>query len=94
VLLLPAIAEAYALAFNEARGVVTAAAVSAVALDAPQREALGQALGKAAGKEVELETSVDASVLGGVSVTMGGRTFDGTVKAQLQALRRRLQGAA
>jgi F-type H+-transporting ATPase subunit delta len=94
VQILPAIAEAYAEAWNEARGVVAAAAVSAVELDAPQKEALGKALGKAAGKEVELQTSVDPSVLGGVRVTMGGRTYDGTVAAQLQALRRRLQGAA
>lgn len=92
--LLPAIAEAYALAWNEARGVMDAAAVSAVELDAPQKQALREALEKATGKGVELVTRVDASVLGGLRVSLGGRTFDGTVKAQLAALRRRLSGAA
>jgi F-type H+-transporting ATPase subunit delta len=95
VQILPAIAQAYAQAWNESRGVVSAAAVSAVELDAAQKEALGRALGQAAGgKVVELETRVEPAVLGGLRVTMGGRTLDGTVAAQLRALRRRLQGAA
>jgi F-type H+-transporting ATPase subunit delta len=92
--LLPAITEAFVEAWNEARGVVAASAVSAVELDAAEKQALSEALAKAAGKSVELETRVDAAVLGGLRVTMGGRTLDGTVAAQLQALRRRLQGAA
>lgn len=92
--ILPAIAEAYAMAWNEVRGVVAADAVSAVELDSQEKQALGQALEKVAGKVVELHTSVDPSVLGGLRVTLGGRTLDGTVGAQLRALRRRLQGAA
>jgi F-type H+-transporting ATPase subunit delta len=92
--LLPAITEAYTLAWNEARGVVEAAVVSAVELDAPQKRALRDALQEATGKSVELKTKVDASVLGGLRVTLDGRTLDGTVAAQLRALRRRLQGAA
>jgi F-type H+-transporting ATPase subunit delta len=92
--LLPAILEAYAQAWNEARGVVEAEAVSAVELDAAQKQALRQALEKATGKSVELSTKVDPSVLGGLRVSLGGRTLDGTVKAQLAALRQRLQGAA
>jgi F-type H+-transporting ATPase subunit delta len=94
VLILSAITEAYIEAWNAARGIVAAAAVSAVELDAAQKQALALALGKVAGQEVELHTSQDPLVLGGVRVTMGGRTLDGTVAAQLQALRRRLQGVA
>jgi F-type H+-transporting ATPase subunit delta len=94
VLLLPAISEAYTVAWNEARGVVMAEAVSAVDLDAGQTLALSEGLARAAGKAVELTTRVDPSVLGGLRVTVGGRTLDGTVLAQLQALRRSLQGAA
>jgi F-type H+-transporting ATPase subunit delta len=94
VRILPAIAEEFALAWNEGRGVVAAAAVSAIDLDATQKLALAQALEKAAGKTVELTTSVDPTVLGGLRVTLGGRTLDGTVVTQLRALRRRLQGAA
>jgi F-type H+-transporting ATPase subunit delta len=94
VLLLPAVAEAFAEAWNEARGVLSAVAVSAVELDATQKQALSEALEKVSGKTVELQTKVDASVLGGLRVSLGGRTLDGTIEAQLGALRRRLQGAA
>jgi len=92
--ILPAVAEAFVEAWNEARGVVSAFAVSAVELDLAQKQALGEALEKVSGKKVELKTRVEASVLGGVRVTLAGRTLDGTVEAQLGALRRRLQGAA
>jgi F-type H+-transporting ATPase subunit delta len=92
--LLPAVTEAFVEAWNEARGAVAATAVSAVELDASQRQALVSALEKGTGKSVELDTKVDASVLGGLRVTLGGRTLDGTVEARLRALRRRLQGAA
>jgi F-type H+-transporting ATPase subunit delta len=94
VRLLPTIAEAYADAWNEARGVLSAKAVSAVELQPAQREALSAALQKATGKGIELEARVDGAVLGGVRVTLGGRTFDGTVKTQLGALKRKLRGAA
>lgn len=92
--LLPAIAAAYVEAWNAARGVVSAEAVSAVELDPGQEKALREALAKATGKGIELLTRVEPALLGGLRVTMGGRTFDGTVKAQLLALKRRLQGAA
>jgi F-type H+-transporting ATPase subunit delta len=92
--LLPAIAEAYAESWNAARGVVSAEAVSAMELDTGQEKALVTALEKTAGKGVELRTRVDPGVLGGLKVTMGGRTFDGTAKAHLIALKRRLEGAA
>ena len=42
------------------------------------------------GAEVELATKVEPEVLGGLRVRMGGRTYDGTVGAQLAALRRSL----
>jgi F-type H+-transporting ATPase subunit delta len=92
--ILPAITEAYVEAWNESRDVLAAEGVSAVELDAQQKQALGEALKKAAGKSVELKTRADASVLGGLRVTIGGRTLDGTVATQLHALRRKLEGAA
>jgi F0F1-type ATP synthase delta subunit len=39
---------------------------------------------------VELARRVDADVLGGILVRMGGRTYDGTVRSQLKALRESL----
>jgi F-type H+-transporting ATPase subunit delta len=88
--MLGALALAYGEELNAAQGVVAATAVSAVPLDEPQREALKSALGDAVGKRIELEGQVDPAVLGGVLVRVGGRTYDGTVRARLHALRRRL----
>ena len=88
--LLPALAEEYADALNRREGRVSAQAVSAVPLAEAQRAALAQALGSAVGRNVELEARVDPAVLGGVRVTVGGRTYDGTVRSRLAALRERL----
>lgn len=92
--LLPAIAEDYGVMVNAARGIVPAEVTGAVALSAGQERALAKALRATVGAELELTTRVDPQVLGGLRVKMGGRTYDGTVRAQLAALRRRLAGGS
>ena len=89
VALLPDVVEAYADLANAARGVVSAEAVSAVALPEAQRRALAVALGGPAGP-AELRSRVDPALIGGLLVRVGGRTYDGTVRTRLAALRRRL----
>jgi F-type H+-transporting ATPase subunit delta len=86
---LPDVADAYAEAANGAHGVVSAEAASAVPLGDTQRRALAAALGET----VELRTRVEPALVGGVLVRVGGRTYDGTVRARLSALRRRLAAA-
>jgi F-type H+-transporting ATPase subunit delta len=88
--LLPDVADAFAEAVNAAHGVVSAEAISAVSLAEAERKALARALGET----VELRTSVEPGLLGGVLVRLGGRTYDGTVRARLAALRRRLAAAS
>jgi F-type H+-transporting ATPase subunit delta len=88
--LLPALAAEYAAAWNAAQGIVTAEAVSAAPLEPEQRQALAAALGGALGAKVDLRARVDPAVLGGVLVNASGRTYDGTVRGRLLALRRRL----
>jgi F-type H+-transporting ATPase subunit delta len=90
--LLPNVADAFTEAWNAARGVVTARAVTAAPLTPGQQERLTAALSGAAGGAVELEAAVDPSLLGGVRVTMAGRIYDGTVRGRLQGLRRHLEG--
>jgi F-type H+-transporting ATPase subunit delta len=88
--LLPSVAEHFERTWNESRGVASGEAVSATPLSEEQREALGAALGKNLGLTVELRTRVDPGLLGGLRVTVGGRTYDGSVRARLRALRERL----
>jgi F-type H+-transporting ATPase subunit delta len=92
--LLPAIAEAYGEMANAARGIVPAEVTGAVVLSARQEKALAKALTATLGAELELTTRVDPQVLGGLRVKMGGRTYDGTVRAQLAVLHRRLAGGS
>jgi F-type H+-transporting ATPase subunit delta len=92
--LLPTVAEVFADAWNVHRGVIAADAVSAVELQPAQTEALSAALAKAAALEVELRPLVDPHVLGGLVVRMGGKTYDGSVRGRLAALRETLLGKA
>ena len=92
--LLPALAEEFARASSALQGRVSAEAVTAVPLGEPQQAALSEALGAAVGKTVELDARVDPSLLGGVLVKLGGRHYDGSVRAQLAALRARLSSGS
>ena len=88
--LLPRVAEAFAALADSANGFLTAEVRTARPLDAEQCERLSQALSRVAGVEVRLRQTVDPELLAGASVTVGGRTFDGSVAGGLERLRRRL----
>ncbi len=84
--LLPELCGAYAELANQAHGVVSAEVVSAVPLAEPQRQGLAGALGG----RVELRCREDPALVGGLVVRVDGTTYDGSVRARLAALRRRL----
>ena len=88
--LLPDVADAYAEAANAAHGVVSAEAVSAVPLGEPSERPSPSPRGDGGAAD----PSVEPGLLGGVLVRVGGRTYDGTVRARLAALRRRLAAAS
>jgi len=90
VALLPPILERFSSLWNQHRNVVSAEAVSAVALDPVQETGLSTAIANRTGMGVELSGRVDPALLGGVLVRFGGRTYDGSVRAQLRTLRQRL----
>lgn len=93
IAVLPALAPAFADLVNAAEGVIAAEASSAVGLDAAQLAALTTAIATATGQRVSLETAIDPALLGGVRLTMQGRTYDGSVKSRLAGLRRALSPA-
>jgi F-type H+-transporting ATPase subunit delta len=88
--LLPAIRDEFEKAWNQSRGVASADALTAIPLAESQAQALREALGKILGLALELKVRVDPRVLGGVRVSVGGRTYDGTVRTRLRNLRDRL----
>jgi F-type H+-transporting ATPase subunit delta len=91
--LLGEVSTAYARLANAAHGVVMAEVVSAAPLLPAQRQALVAAVSGVAGA-VELRSEVDPLLVGGLVLTVAGRTYDGSVSARLGALRRRLAAAS
>ena len=90
--LLPLVAEAFGGLWNAQRGVVAAEAVTAVGPRRARRRARWRRpCGKATGREVELQARVGpARSWAGLLVQMAGRTYDGSVRGRLAALREAL----
>ena len=87
---LPDLAEAYRERLLAHHNIVRAEVTSAVPLSAEKTKALAERLSKVTGKQVELSTSVDPDLLGGVVARIGSTVYDGSVKTQLEQLRKEL----
>jgi F-type H+-transporting ATPase subunit delta len=87
---LPGIAKALESALDERLGRVRAEVTSATLLNDLQRAELVAELAKSTGKQVRGDFQVDPQLLGGVSVRIGSKTYDGSVRGRLDVLRRRL----
>ena len=84
------IRQAFESAVDEALGLVRAEITSAQPLSDSQRGVLQGEFEKLTGKRVRAEYSVDAALIGGVTARIGSTVYDGSVKGQLEGLRRRL----
>ncbi|MEJ0045831.1 MAG: ATP synthase F1 subunit delta [Rhodospirillales bacterium] len=91
---LRAIVSAFSALVAEKRGVVSAQVTSAHALTTVQREALRARLIEAGYGQVNIEEQVDASLLGGLTLRIGARLFDSSIKSSLQRLQYAMKGAA
>lgn len=72
-------------------GRLRARIVSAVPLDVPSAQAIADKLARATRSQVILDRSVDPDLLGGVVAEVGSLTYDGSVRSQLEELRRQLK---
>lgn len=75
------------------QGLVRARVVTAIALPADLEAKLRDKLAQVTGKTVVLEKKIDPAVIGGVCVTLGDRIIDGTVRTNLDRLRKTLATA-
>ena len=75
------------------RKIVRADVRSAVALAPEAIKAIESRLGAVTGKNVAIDAAVDPALIGGVVAKVGGTVYDGTVKSQLEKLRKQLVGA-
>ncbi|MBA7615053.1 ATP synthase subunit delta [subsurface metagenome] len=86
------IAEEYQRLLDSYRGIEQAEVITAVPLDAQERQKLEEHLGKVVGKKVTLTASVDPSLVGGMIARVGGKLLDGSTISRLMALKKELAG--
>lgn len=65
--------------------------VSAVPLDAGTVTTIAQAISKKLNKTVRLKEKVDPTLIAGLRVTVGGTTFDGSVRTKLNKVKNSFQ---
>jgi F-type H+-transporting ATPase subunit delta len=87
------IGEEFAAMVEDEMGVIRARVVTAVALADDLADSLRAKLAQATGKKVILEKKVDPAVIGGVCVTLKDKILDGTVRTNLDLLRKKLEQA-
>lgn len=72
-------------------GRVRAKVTSAVALSEAEAEVLAGKLAAASGSQVLLERAVEPALLGGVVAQVGSLVYDGSLRSQLEVLRRSMK---
>jgi F-type H+-transporting ATPase subunit delta len=87
------ILDLYRARLDEVRGIVHATVTTAVPLTEQELAAVGARLTALTHQQVKMETAVDPSIIGGIVVRMGDKLIDGSARARLLALKRRLAGA-
>jgi F-type H+-transporting ATPase subunit delta len=86
------IREAFELQLDERLGFVRAEVTSAQALATLQHDNIEGELSRLTGKRMRLRFDVDAELIGGVTARIGSTVYDGSVRGQLQRMRREFTG--
>ncbi len=89
---IPEIAERYRELADEHAGRALASIATAAPLPPDLRPALERALSGAVARTVTLRTEVDPNLLGGAVAQVGSLRFDGSLRTQLDSLRKQLKG--
>ncbi|MDP9482107.1 MAG: F0F1 ATP synthase subunit delta [Chloroflexota bacterium] len=87
---LPAIAAEYTRLLDALRGIVPATVTSAAPLEKDEVAALAKRLEEMTGGTVKLATVVEPSLIGGLTVRVGDRMIDASVRGRLERLRDQL----
>lgn len=88
--LLPTIAAVFREEREAGSGIVEATITSARPLTPELRRQAEGSIARLTGKKVRLEEHVDDSLLGGAVTRVGSMVYDGSLKTQLERLRRRM----
>jgi F-type H+-transporting ATPase subunit delta len=90
----PAMIGAYLATLAERRGEVTAEVTVAQPLNEARAAALNEQLRRAVGARVTVEIRVDPALLGGMTVKVGSRMVDASLKSRLQRLQLAMKSTA
>ncbi|MBR7161982.1 MAG: ATP synthase F1 subunit delta [Clostridia bacterium] len=85
------VADAYAVLCDEARGIMRAEVLTAVAMTEKQISALTARLSALTGKKVIIQNTVEPGILGGAVLRYAGKQLDGSLKARLDAFEKNLK---
>ena len=89
---LPRMIDAYLAELARRRGEVTAQVTAARTLTADQKKALTEALRRTEGSKVKVDVQVDPSLLGGLTVKVGSRMIDSSLRTKLAKLQFVMKG--
>ena len=75
----------------EVEGGLLGQLVSADPVEAGDVKQMADSFTKKLGKKVEFKTAIDPDLLAGLKITVGGVTYDGSLRAQLQRIKDRFE---
>jgi F-type H+-transporting ATPase subunit delta len=87
---IPAIAEVFHEEREKAMGILPAEITTAAPLSDPLKERARNTVEKLTGKKVRLTCQVEPDLLGGAVTKIGSKVYDGSLRSQLDKLRRRM----
>ncbi|RMG68402.1 MAG: ATP synthase F1 subunit delta [Bacteroidetes bacterium] len=88
---LPQVTHAFLSMYDEDQGIVRGVLTSAAPLSAKTQQEIKAVVEKETGKRLIMETKEDASLIGGFTLKVGDRLFDGTIVSGLRRLRQRFK---
>lgn len=87
LMLLPELVRDYSRLLDLESGILAGELSSAIELSSDEVERLASAIAKRAGRKIHFEQKVDADLLGGFVARVGGKTYDASLRTQLNRLR-------
>jgi F-type H+-transporting ATPase subunit delta len=88
--LVPLLADVYRERLLAHGNIVRATVTSATPLGPDKINGLAASLGGLTGKKVQIETTVDPALVGGVVARIGSTVYDGSIRTQLQKMKRQI----
>jgi F-type H+-transporting ATPase subunit delta len=90
----PAVAAEYKRLVDRERDVVVATVTSAIPLEPAELEAIGRRVREMTGARAEIAALVDPGLIGGLTVRIGDRLIDASVRGRLERLRDQIVAGA